>query len=126
MSVAAAGDEDDLRKQLRAALADDVVQQELGRAGQNEPAEAVDEEQAESEGEAALARRDELGGVAEDDLEGEGLFLLVLIGPGRPAAPTLGLHGPGGETSASEPQARHGQADPETAPEARILPTDRL
>ncbi len=109
--VARAGHQNDLRQQLRAALADDVVEQELGRAGQDEPAEAVDEEKPESESEAALPGRDELRGVPEDDLEGEGLFLLVLIGPGGPTAAPLGFHGPGGETSSAEPQARHGQAD---------------
>ena len=63
MRVAPAGGQDDPDEQLPLALADDVVEQELGRAGQDEAGEAADEEQAEAQGEAALAGVDELGGV---------------------------------------------------------------
>ena len=46
-----ARDENDLRKKVRAALPDDIVQKNLGRSGQDEPAEAADEEQPEAESE---------------------------------------------------------------------------
>ena len=50
-------------EQVGAALADDIVDEEFGRRGQNEPGKPVDEHQDEAEGQPAAMRPDELPGL---------------------------------------------------------------
>ena len=91
--VAPPGGQDDPDEQVPLALADDVVEQDLGRAGQDEAGHPGEQQQAESERQASLAGVDELGGVAEDHREGNGFLLLVLVvfGLGGARTPLLGL-----------------------------------
>ena len=81
-----AGGQDDPDEKLALALADDVVEQDLGRARQHQAGHAAEQQQAEAEGQASLAGVDELGGVAQDHREGmDFFFLLVVFGLGRGA-----------------------------------------
>src|SRR6185436_7370683 len=102
-----AGHEDDLEQELAVALGYDVVEQHLGRSRQNEAAEAADQEQPQPEPQAPLARRDELDGIADDDLQARLFLLLGFVGPGRSAAPALDFRGPGGEAACAQPQTCH-------------------
>ena len=102
--------QDDPDEQLALALADDVVEQDLGRARKHQAGHAGEQQQAEAERQASLAGVDELRGVAEDHREGDGFLLLLFVfGLGGDArAPLLGPRRARGEAPSEQSELCHG------------------
>ena len=83
--------ENESGEKLAPPLSEDLVEEVSRHEGDDEPGQAVDEENPETQEEPAPARRDQVGGVPQDRAQGRGLLLLFLLAaaaaplaPGKP------------------------------------------
>ena len=95
------------QRKLLAMVANHVIEQDLGEAREDEARQPAHDHQAQSQGQAAPPRPDELACVPQEDGQGQPLLLGCLVGLGRAPAAALGLGGPGGKAAPHQTDSGH-------------------